>query len=140
MNELNNNQELEVINDETSKNNHFDNLAGNVNNNTDPNSKFCTHCGKKIHVDAEICPYCGCRVNGPKAKNTSSKSKVAAGILQIIPGLGIGRFYLGYTSIGIAQLLLSLFTCGIGAIWCFVDGIIILCSQDITDADGNSLS
>ncbi|MDF2878691.1 MAG: hypothetical protein K0S30_1787 [Clostridia bacterium] len=70
----------------------------------------------------------------------SQKSRLAAGLLQIfLGGFGIGRFYLGYTGIGIAQLLVSVFTCGIGAIWPFVDGILILCGQVPTDANGAPL-
>jgi TM2 domain-containing membrane protein YozV len=70
----------------------------------------------------------------------SQKSRLAAGLLQIFLGcFGIGRFYLGYTGIGIAQLLVSVFTCGIGTIWPFVDGILILCGQVTTDANGAPL-
>ena len=59
------------------------------------------------------------------------KSRVAAGILAILLGTyGIHSFYLGNTSRGLLQLLLSLFTCGIGAIvmfiWGIVDGVRIL--------------
>ena len=36
--------------------------------------------------------------------------------------LGIGRLYMGGTNIGIAQLLVTLVTCGIGALWPFIDG------------------
>ncbi len=65
------------------------------------------------------------------------KSKVAAGLLQIfLGGFGVGRFYLGYTGIGVAQLLVTIFTCGLGAIWPFVDGILILCGQVPNDANG----
>lgn len=68
---------------------------------------------------------------------TEQKSKVAAGLLQIfLGGFGIGRFYLGYTGIGVAQLLVSIFTCGLGAIWPFIDGILILCGQVPNDANG----
>ncbi|MFF0498000.1 TM2 domain-containing protein [Nocardia aobensis] len=57
----------------------------------------------------------------------SDKSKLTAGLLQLfVGGLGIGRFYLGYTGIGVAQLLVTLFTCGLGGIWPFIDAIMIL--------------
>ena len=69
------------------------------------------------------------------------KSRVAAGILAILLGTyGIHSFYLGNTSRGLLQLLLSLFTCGIGAIvmfiWGIVDGVRILDGRINTDANG----
>lgn len=55
------------------------------------------------------------------------KSRLAAGLLGIfLGGLGIHRFYLGYTTLGIVQLLVTVFTFGFGAIWGFVEGIMIL--------------
>ena len=56
----------------------------------------------------------------------SDKSKLIAGLLQILIPLGIGRFYMGQTGLGIAQLLVTILTCGIGGIWPFIDGIVIL--------------
>ncbi|BBZ44432.1 TM2 domain-containing protein [Mycobacterium parmense] len=60
----------------------------------------------------------------------SDKSKTVAGLLQLL-GLfsiaGIGRIYLGYTGLGIAQLVVGLVTCGIGAvIWGVIDAVLIL--------------
>lgn len=69
------------------------------------------------------------------------KSRLVAGLLQIfLGGFGVGRFYLGYGGIGAAQLLLTLFVCGVGAIWGLIDGIIILCGGVKTDARGVPLS
>ena len=65
----------------------------------------------------------------------SEKSKLVAGLLQILLPLGIGRFYLGDTGIGVAQLLVTIFTCGIGALWPFIDGIILL-ATDSKDSQG----
>lgn len=65
----------------------------------------------------------------------SEKSKIVAGLLQILLPLGIGRFYIGDTGLGVAQLLVTIFTCGIGALWPVIDGIIILAS-DSKDANG----
>lgn len=56
----------------------------------------------------------------------SDKSKLIAGLIQILLPLGIGRMYMGQNGLGIAQLLVTVLTCGIGAIWPFVDGFIIL--------------
>lgn len=65
----------------------------------------------------------------------SEKSKIVAGLLQILLPLGIGRFYIGDTGMGVAQLLVTIFTCGIGSLWPIIDGIIILAS-DSKDSDG----
>ena len=60
----------------------------------------------------------------------SEKSKVVAGLLQLLGlfGLvGIGRIYLGYTTLGVVQLVVGLVTCGIGAIiWGIIDAVLIL--------------
>jgi len=53
-------------------------------------------------------------------------------------GLGVHRFYLGYTGIGIVQLVLTLASCGIGAIWGFIEGIIIL-AGGMKDSNGRIL-
>ncbi|WP_309607525.1 TM2 domain-containing protein [Flavobacterium sp.] len=57
--------------------------------------------------------------------------KVVAGILGIVIGsLGIHKFYLGYTTEGIIQLVISIVTCGLGGIIPFVEGIIYLTKSD----------
>ncbi|MFF7332927.1 TM2 domain-containing protein [Streptomyces sp. NPDC090306] len=66
----------------------------------------------------------------------SDKSKIVAGVLQLLlGGLGVGRFYMGNVGIGLAQL----FTCGGFGIWSLIDGILILTSNDTTDAQGRIL-
>jgi TM2 domain-containing membrane protein YozV len=70
----------------------------------------------------------------------SDKQKLTAGLLGIfLGGFGVGRFYTGHTGLGVAQLCVSLFTCGAGGIWGFIDGIIMLTSDDITDVNGRPL-
>ncbi|MBW1603783.1 TM2 domain-containing protein [Streptomyces sp. JJ66] len=72
----------------------------------------------------------------PYGRPYSEKSKVVAGVLQILIGtLGIGRFYTGHIGIGIAQL----FTCGGMGIWALIDGILFLTQNDATDAQGRPL-
>ncbi len=68
----------------------------------------------------------------------SDKQKLIAGLLQILIPLGIGRFYTGHTNLGLAQLLVTIFTCGIGALWPFIDGILTLVGTP-TDAQGRPL-
>ena len=115
---------------------------------------FCPKCGTEVRDEDQFCSKCGASIYGvePNQQYTSynaqpqyapvdnRKSKLVAGLLQLfLGGFGVGRFYLGYTSIGVAQLLVSCLTCGIGAIWPFIDAILILSGQVPTDADGNTL-
>jgi len=84
-------------------------------------------------------PYPGQFGVDPWGRPLSDKSKMVAGLLQIFLGtFGIGRFYLGYNGIAVAQLAVSLLTCGIGAIWPFVDGILILLGK-VDDPSGRPL-
>lgn len=65
----------------------------------------------------------------------SDKSKLTAGLLQLLlGGFGIGRFYLGYTTIGVLQLI----TCGGFGIWALIDGILILTGK-VPDPQGRPL-
>jgi TM2 domain-containing membrane protein YozV len=72
----------------------------------------------------------------------SDKSKVVAGLLQLLGLLGlvgIGRIYLGYTGLGIAQLVVGLITCGIGAvIWGIIDAVLLL-TDKVRDPEGRPL-
>ncbi len=81
----------------------------------------------------------------------SDKSKLAAGLLQIFLGqFGVGRFYLGSTSIAVTQLVLTLvgyvlaivivgvfIVLGV-ALWALIDGIMIL-TGGVRDAQGRPL-
>lgn len=72
----------------------------------------------------------------------SDKSKVIGGLLQLL-GLfgiaGIGRIYLGHTGLGIAQLIVGLATCGLGAVlWGLIDAVLIL-AGNVRDPLGRPL-
>jgi len=68
---------------------------------------------------------------------SEQKSKIVAGILGILlGGFGVHRFYLGYVGIGIAQIVVTLITFGLGAIWGFIEGILILVGSINKDAKG----
>jgi TM2 domain-containing membrane protein YozV len=57
--------------------------------------------------------------------------KIAAGLLAILlGGYGVHKFYLGYTGAGVLQLVLTFFTCGIGAIIPLIEGIMYLTKSD----------
>ncbi|WP_083461316.1 zinc-ribbon domain and TM2 domain-containing protein [Cellulosilyticum ruminicola] len=125
---------------------------------------YCINCGNQISDDSNFCPECGAQQNvgtnntqegqyyykqdyqnGNFTNNNygynnynmpKQKSRLVAGLLQIFLGCcGAGRFYLGYTGMGLGQLF-SNFLCGAGYIWAFIDGILILCGRVQTDARG----
>ena len=51
-----------------------------------------------------------------------AKSRLVAGLLGIfLGGFGVHRFYLGWTGIGIAQIVVTILTCGLGALWGLVE-------------------
>jgi hypothetical protein len=80
-------------------------------------------------------PYAPYGIDPMTGLPLSDKSKVVAGVLQLfLGGFGIGRFYIGDTGIGVAQLL----TCGGCGIWSLIDGIILLVNGG-TDAQGRRL-
>ncbi len=55
------------------------------------------------------------------------KQKVVAGVLGILlGGLGIHSFYLGFTTKGIIQIVVTIVTFGLGALWGFIEGIMYL--------------
>ncbi len=65
----------------------------------------------------------------------NQKDRIAAGLLGIfLGGLGIHKFYLGYTKEGVIMLVITLATCGIGgtviSIIGFIEGIIYLTKSD----------
>ena len=123
---------------------------------------FCKQCGKPIDDGQELCEDCKMAAGNNQAQSTqqttnsqsynanpnvqtSRKSKIAAGLLGIFLGsFGVHNFYLGYTGKAVAQLLITLLTCGFGAfvssIWGLIEGILILTGSINTDANGNPLS
>jgi hypothetical protein len=67
----------------------------------------------------------------------SDRSRTAAGIIQLLVP-GVGRMYLGYMAYGVLQLVTAL--CGIGFVWSFIDGIVILSGGMKYDGYGRELS
>ncbi len=114
--------------------------------------KYCKHCGKQIHNEAVVCPFCGCQVeeiggaqnsqpsivinNANTNSNTNTNNVVvAAGALKkeknkwvavllcfFLGFLGAHKFYEGKVGMGI----LYLFTLGLFGIGVLVDFIMLL--------------
>lgn len=104
-------------------------------------SKFCSNCGAEIKEGANVCLNCGKMVESEVTVDPNAKSKMAAGLLGIFLGsLGIHNFYLGYTGKAVAQLLITILSCGVLAIvseiWGLIEGIQILTGSISVDANG----
>lgn len=110
-------------------------------------AKFCSNCGEPLPDNAYVCIKCGVRVGGNENNSTvnqNAKSKIAAGLLGIFLGcFGVHNFYLGFTGKAIAQLLITILSCGflsfVSAIWGLIEGILILTGSINKDAHGNIL-
>ena len=113
------------------------------------NSNFCTNCGTPINGSAQS--------NNGDAQNNAGqnnfggqnyrqppyqppmnyvpKSRLLAGLLGIfLGGIGVHNFYLGFTTRAVVQIVVTLITCGVGSIWGFIEGILIICHQINLDA------
>jgi TM2 domain-containing membrane protein YozV/type II secretory pathway pseudopilin PulG len=78
-------------------------------------SKFCSTCGKQMHVKAEICPSCGVRARGT---SSTAVSKVALLLITfLLGGIGGHKFYVKKYGLGILYLLFW---------WTAIPGIIAL--------------
>lgn len=123
---------------------------------------FCKQCGKPIDDGQELCEDCkntaGANSQGTASQtinvnvnngntgsaNPQAKSKMAAGLLGIFLGaFGVHNFYLGYTGKAIAQLLITVLSCGFlafaSSIWGLIEGILILTGSISVDGNGNPL-
>jgi hypothetical protein len=97
--------------------------------------KFCNNCGAATDPNAVICVKCGA------ALEIEGYDWLTALLLAIFLGtLGIHRFYTGHTGIGIGQIALTVFTCGIGGmVWQIID-IILIANGSFRDAQGRPLA
>ena len=118
-------------------------------------NNLCPQCGAPVPENATKCEYCGAAIEkaapaaatqpapqpqvvyvqqqpqgaNPERANWPIKNKLVAGLLGILlGGLGIHKFYLGQTGKGVMHLLFC--WTYIPAIIGFIEGIIILCSND----------
>ena len=115
-------------------------------------SVLCPQCGAPAQEGAAKCEYCGAAIAqqaqpaqtaqpvqqvvyvqqntaNPERANWPIKNKIVAALLAILlGGLGIHKFYLGQTGKGILYLIFC--WAYIPAILSFIEGIMILCSND----------
>jgi len=68
------------------------------------------------------------------------KYKYVAAVLALLLGFtGLHRFYLGFYWLGIAQLALTAVTVGYGALWGFVEAVLLFSGHINKDAKGRPL-
>jgi TM2 domain-containing membrane protein YozV/ribosomal protein L40E len=108
------------------------------------NEKFCRECGSSIRANAEICPKCGVRQvavsagGSGMATTADGKSKIAAGLLALLlGGLGVHKFYLGRTGLGVLYLLFC--WTFIPALIGLIEGIVYLTMSDQVFAEKYAL-
>lgn len=66
------------------------------------------------------------------------QSRLVVGLLGIfLGGFGVHRFLLGYTTIGIIQIVVTFITCGIGAWWGLIEGIMVLAKSPSFERDAH---
>ncbi|MDR2019027.1 MAG: TM2 domain-containing protein [Syntrophobacterales bacterium] len=102
-------------------------------------NEFCHNCGVATDAKQEICIKCGARLASASSLGApGERTKIVAGLLGVlVGGLGIHRFYLGYTVIGIVQIIVTICTLGFGALWGFIEGVLILVGTFSKDKEGN---
>jgi TM2 domain-containing membrane protein YozV len=103
-------------------------------------NKFCWSCGAETPPQAAVCLKCGVSLG---SAGEVPKQRLTAGLLSLLLPLvcvgGMGRIYLGYTTLGVIQLVVGIVTCGVGGLWSMIDGVLILAGNPDRDAKGNPL-
>lgn len=133
-----------------------------VNQAGNPSQIYCPQCGKPMriapqHVQVPVsCPHCRQTLEpwrivaatqpvSPYAQGLtwdgySHRNRWIAGALGVLLGtFGVHRFYMGFTGIGIIQIIVCIFTAGIvSSIWGFIEGILCFCGA-MHDVEGRPL-
>lgn len=96
---------------------------------------YCPNCGNEAAPHAVVCIKCGGALGPMPAQvlaDPLAKSRLAYILLGALLGtLGIHNFYAGYVGQGIAQLLITLLSCGFGAIISMVWAIVEICTVTV---------
>ncbi|MDS0221329.1 NINE protein [Haloarcula sp. S1AR25-5A] len=91
--------------------------------------QFCSSCGEVIKSEAEICPECGVSQSSGSTGSDAGPDRTTAGLLAILlGGLGVHKFYMGDTGMGILYLLFC--WTFIPAIVGLIEGILYLTKSD----------
>jgi TM2 domain-containing membrane protein YozV len=106
--------------------------------------RFCPNCSAPTDVSAIMCVKCGVYFVPPQnfaPPGVEQKSNLVAALLAFFLGtFGVHNFYLGYTSKAVAQLLITVISCGMLAIvvqiWAIVEMVQLLTGSINTDANG----
>ncbi len=59
---------------------------------------YCSHCGKEIHDEAEICVHCGCRVKNAPGATATDNNKIIRFLLTFFLGW-IGSLIINHTNL-----------------------------------------
>ena len=71
--------------------------------------KYCGHCGVPTEANQTLCTKCGVALTTSGGGN-GEKSKIVAGLLGILlGGVGVHKFYIGYTKQGIITAVIWVF-------------------------------
>jgi uncharacterized protein (DUF58 family)/TM2 domain-containing membrane protein YozV len=103
----------------------------------------CPNCKESVDRRWKYCTSCQAalpRFAAVRVRPVSQRTKLLMAVLWIFAsGFGGPRFYLGHTRTAVAQLLVTLFTCGVGWWWGFIDGFFLLVGEP-TDSQGLPVS
>lgn len=123
---------------------------------------YCAQCGKPMRIRPEhmqtrvACPSCRVTIEpwriapsgtspaapagygspGYALAGYSPRNRWIAGTLGVLlGGFGVHRFYLGFTGIGVLQIIVTICTVGAGSIWGLIEGILCFVGA-MKDVDG----